>query len=203
MSIAANRGRTTSRAAEVRRRLEPDERRQEILDAAERVLRRMGVRARVDDVVREARVAKGTFYVYFDSWDELVLALRRGLFEEFAWQYPQVREAPQNGDWLGHIEKLAEAIVDFTLELEGLHDAIFHTGITPPKGVEVPHAETMFAEILRQGRDAKVLSVADPEATGRLVFAVVHETVDAICDGQSRKRAMTAMKDFLRRALAR
>jgi AcrR family transcriptional regulator len=203
MGIVGKRGRSASRALEVRRRLEPDERRQEILDAAERVLRRMGVRARVDDVVREARVAQGTFYVYFESWDELILALRKGLFEEFAWQYPQVHGAPQNGDWLSLIEKLAEAIVEFTIELEGLHDAIFHTGISPPKGVEVPHAETMLAEILRKGSDAKALSVADPEATGRLVFAVIHETADAILEGQSRKRAMAVLKDFLRRALAR
>jgi len=199
MAIARRRA---VRAANTRRRLEPDERRQELLDAAERVLRRMGVRARVDDVVREARVAKGTFYVYFESWDELILELRKGLFDEFAWQYPQVRGAPADGDWLGLIENLAEAFVDFTLELEGLHDAIFHTGVSAPEGDE-PHAETVLAEILRQGSNAKAFNVADPELVGRLTFAVIHETVDAICDGQSRKRAKTAMREFLRRALTR
>jgi AcrR family transcriptional regulator len=42
-----------------RRRLEPNDRRRELLEAAERVLRLKGADARVDDVVREAGPQKG------------------------------------------------------------------------------------------------------------------------------------------------
>jgi AcrR family transcriptional regulator len=44
------------------------ERRQEILGAARRVFERLGyLETRVADIVKEAKVAQGTFYTYFDS----------------------------------------------------------------------------------------------------------------------------------------
>jgi AcrR family transcriptional regulator len=52
------------------------ERRQQIVDAAWRCATRGGFRAvTVDDVCAEAGVSKGSFYVYFDQKQELLLAL--------------------------------------------------------------------------------------------------------------------------------
>ena len=65
-----------------RRRLQPDERREELLKAAESLLRRGGT-VRVEDVVAEARAAKGTFYVYFATWDDLLMAVRARIFAAF------------------------------------------------------------------------------------------------------------------------
>ena len=57
-------------------RANPAARRLEIVDAAARVFAAKGVsRATVSDVVRAAGVAQGTFYLYFESKDEVVLAV--------------------------------------------------------------------------------------------------------------------------------
>ena len=56
-------------------------RREEIIDAAERVFFTKGIRdATMDDVAEEAELSKGTLYLYFKSKQELYLAINfRGL----------------------------------------------------------------------------------------------------------------------------
>src|SRR6266852_4860493 len=54
-----------------------------ILDAAQRLFLRYGVkRTALDDVVREAGIAKGTLYLYFDSKDALFAAIAERLCAE-------------------------------------------------------------------------------------------------------------------------
>lgn len=55
------------------------ERREQILHAARDVFAKVGyARATVDDIVREARVARGTFYLYFDDKREALEELIQG-----------------------------------------------------------------------------------------------------------------------------
>lgn len=59
-------------ASQPRWQRRPDERPEEILDAAQTVFGEVGfARAKIDDVARIAGVSKGTVYLYFDSKDTL------------------------------------------------------------------------------------------------------------------------------------
>jgi TetR/AcrR family fatty acid metabolism transcriptional regulator len=61
--------------------VDKDERRAHILEAATHVFARQGYQAaRIEDVAREAGIAKGTVYLYFGSRDEILVAA----FEAFA-----------------------------------------------------------------------------------------------------------------------
>jgi AcrR family transcriptional regulator len=61
------------------------ERRQQLLDAAIAVFSSKGLgAASVDDIVREAGLAKGTFYLYFATKDDLVGAVAERLIEGVA-----------------------------------------------------------------------------------------------------------------------
>jgi TetR/AcrR family transcriptional regulator, fatty acid metabolism regulator protein len=56
--------------------LAPDERRQQLLEAATWVFARKGYRrAGISDVIARAGVARGTFYLYFDSREHVFLAI--------------------------------------------------------------------------------------------------------------------------------
>lgn len=54
----------------------PEERRLEIIDTAERLFRKVGFAAcSVEQIIREIGVAKGTFYYYFKSKEEILQAI--------------------------------------------------------------------------------------------------------------------------------
>jgi len=60
-----------------------NDKRSRILDAAQSLFLRYGVkRTSLDDVVREAGIAKGTLYLYFDSKDALFAAIAERLCAE-------------------------------------------------------------------------------------------------------------------------
>ncbi len=88
----------------LRRRLQPQVRKLEIIEAAERLLQAHGPRVRVEDVVREAGVAKGTFFLYFPTWDDLLDTLRRRLVSEFDTTYPLPTEVDGPVDWPSVVE---------------------------------------------------------------------------------------------------
>lgn len=183
-----------------RRRLAPEIRRAELLAAARRLLAAQGAAVRVEDVVREAGAAKGTFYVYFATWDDLLEAIRAQLFDEFEQTHPML--APAGGDWLAHIEARALAFVDTIVAMGLLHETIFHSDFAARRPMSAEfHPHGRLAKVLRAGQAAGALGRFDAGATARLLFAVIHETADAVADGGDRERWASAMRDVLRQAL--
>jgi AcrR family transcriptional regulator len=188
----------------LRRRLEPKARRQEILEAAERVLRRLGREARVDDVVGEAGAAKGTFYLYFASWDDLLEAVRARVYADFNARYPAPAAGQGPVDWLAAFDALAEAFVDFALGIGRLHEPIFDSDFSarrPPAPGD--NAVTRIAGLIRAGQAAGDFDAAvDPGPTARLLLALLHESLYAVQAGEDRGRAMAAASRMMRRTLA-
>jgi len=185
----------------LRRRLQPDARRQEIVEAAERLLRASGPSVRVEDVVREARAAKGTFYLYFPTWDDLLDAVRARLFEAFDTAYPLPTERDGPIDWPAVLDHQAGAFLDFTVSLGGTHDAVFHSDFAQrrPRGDD---AIVRLSAIIRAGQEAEAFGAVDPEPTARLLFAAMHEAADAVASGADRTRTLEALRTILRRSLA-
>ena len=74
-----------------RRRVGREQRRQELIGAALKVFASTGVAATsVDDIVRAAGVAKGTFYLYFDTKDDIVTAVAERMVEGVGEQFDAV-----------------------------------------------------------------------------------------------------------------
>lgn len=82
-----------AKRARKRRRLDPKARREEILAAALRAFVRGGYHGtHVADVIAEARVARGTFYLYFRSKHEVFGALVDRMFSVFLDALPEDRD---------------------------------------------------------------------------------------------------------------
>jgi len=184
-----------------RRRLKPAIRRAEILVAAARTMRRRGAATTIEDVAQEARAARGTVYLYFPTWEALVLELRSLVLAEFGRRAaPLLSRAPADGDWPRRSEQLTSALVDFLVGLGGLREGLFHA---PGVARLSPDVTAPVAELLWAGADAGHLAADDPEATARLICAAAHATADAVAAGESRERALAALGDLVRRAVAR
>jgi AcrR family transcriptional regulator len=104
-------------------RTEPNlARKEQILTAAAAVFARRGLsQARMDDIVKEAGLSKGTLYWYFESKDAVIEALMQQIFDpEFAWlrEMTQQHEIPV-AERLGAFVARSVAVVE-RIEEQGL-----------------------------------------------------------------------------------
>src|SRR5258708_7867735 len=163
----------------LRRRLHPEARKLEIVEAAERLLQAHGSQVRVEDVVREAGVAKGTFFLYFPTWDDLLETVRQRLPSPFrsAHPPPPLGRPPPNCPRL--VELQAGAFIDFTLSRRGIGEAVFHSDFAERRPL-ADHAVVRLSAVIRAGQEAEAFGPVDPEPTARLMFAAIHEAADAV-----------------------
>lgn len=185
----------------LRRRLQPEARKREIVEAAERLLQAHGSKVRVEDVVRAAGVAKGTFFLYFPTWDDLLESVRQRLVTEFDAAHPLPTEVGGPVDWPELVASQAIAFIDFTLSRRGIGEAVFHSDFAEHRPL-ADNGIFRLCAVIRAGQEAEAFGPVDPEPTARLLFAVIHEAADAVADGADRAAVLAALQNLLRRTLA-
>jgi TetR/AcrR family transcriptional regulator, transcriptional repressor for nem operon len=174
------------------RRRPPDVRREQILDAAERVLVERGLAATtMADVAEAAAVAKGTVYLYFESKAELLAGLRARYFERFAARLGDPPDpARAAGVTAARVERLVAASYDFALANHALHHVLFHEAGFGEVDV-FARARLMMAELVEAGRASGEVAVADPElATNFLMHGLHGMLVAATHHPRSQRRRL-------------
>jgi AcrR family transcriptional regulator len=184
-----------------RRRLHPEARKREIVEAAERLLQANGARVRVEDVVREAGVAKGTFFLYFPTWDDLLETVRDRLVSAFDNAYPQPTEIDGPVDWPGLVVSQAMGFIEFTVARRGFGEAVFHSDFAERRPL-ADNAILRISALIRAGQEAEAFGPVDPDSTARLLYAATHEAADAVAEGVDRGAIEAALERLLRRTLA-
>jgi AcrR family transcriptional regulator len=196
-------GRHGGEASGRRRRLAPDARRRELLDAAVEVLARLGPdECRVEDITTAAGTAKGNFYRYFATFDDLLVAVRDHLLDRYRREVEQRLAARTTLDWWTVLEEEVDAFLDFQVGSGRLHDAVFHspaTAATPAD--EHRSADTLIAELLRAGIADGAFAAVDIDPTAVLLFHVLHGAGDDIAAGRDRDRARNAALHIIRATL--
>lgn len=172
----------------------PDERRGDLLDAAEAILVDNGLsELTVDEVTAKAGVAKGTFYLYFQSKEHVLAALRDRFVERLvAGQQARLDELPA-GDWIGRLERWMELSIRGYLANTALHDALFlHSHdvggdqdlVEGGRGAAHPANQhmTTLEGILRAGAEAGAFTLTSPRVTAVVLYAVMHGAADYAID---------------------
>jgi len=184
----------------MRRRLQPDARRLEIIEAAEKLLKRHGTAVRVEDVVTKAKAAKGTFYTYFATWDDLLDFIRERKIAEIEGAVAPILVFGPATDWHKVLPSLGVILIDFIVALGGLHDVLFHSAFTRNRPMpQHTRPAARLAAVLNAGMAAGAYAKLDPEPTGVLISALIHETADTIHAGADRERALSALNHMLHR----
>lgn len=165
MAIRAERKRVTKR---------PEERRQDILDAAVRVFAEKGVgRTTVSDITQAAGVAKGTFYLYFDSKEHLLGALKERFVDEMMAQAGRLYEKVGKGDWWALVDETVSSMVSFMDEHREMCHIMVQEGISPEASPQFAECQRrideMFAAAIKMGVEAGAFRVTDPMTMGRLL----------------------------------
>jgi AcrR family transcriptional regulator len=157
-----------------------EERRDELLDSAQRLFLAQGVGATtIEQITSGADVAKGTFYLYFKSKEDLRSALgeRFGL-HHLAHVKLAVNQQPTQ-DWRGRLAAWIAASVAFYLDSLQLHDVLFYEGRSPTREGLVENAVIDYlVEILQGGLTDRTWTIEDPRATAVFLFSGIHGAVD-------------------------
>jgi AcrR family transcriptional regulator len=158
----------------------PQERRDELLNAAQRLFLEHGVGlTTIEQITSAARVAKGTFYLYFSSKDDI----RGALGERFAHKHlakikAAIAKRP-DGDWKGRLATWARSCVAGYLDSIRLHDILFYESRSPTReglvnNIVIDH----LGDLLQAGVAAGAWSVDDPRFTAVFLFSGLHGVVD-------------------------
>lgn len=171
-----------SRKGGLREAISKEERRQQILAAARDVFAKLGyARATVDDIVREAGVARGTFYLYFDDKREALEELINGFAVRIASAIVRiVTDDPDNPVFDQVLENI-RGIIGVCLEEHAMTKILFTdaVGVDP----EFQRKLSMFydgvmqllTESLRDGQALGIVADGEPRVLSFLTIGALKE----------------------------
>jgi len=158
----------------------PEERRGEIMRAARRLFLEKGVASTtIEQITSRAKVAKGTFYLYFSSKEDVLAALGDRYGEELLVGIKAAIAEKPDEDWQGKLAAWARASVSGYLDSIRLHDILFygsrpHTREGLVDNVVIDH----LFDLLQAGADAGAWSIDDARFTAVFLFSGLHGVVD-------------------------
>ena len=181
-----------------------------LLEAAEAVLVEHGLAgATIDQITSRAGVAKGTFYLYFRSKDEVVRALQQRHWDGLMAAAVEAAGKLENTDdtW-PVVDTFIEATVDFDLAHRAWHRLVAQ-GWSAPLGDVMPKNEQqmidLFEDRIRDAAGRGLFDVPDPGMTATLLYRAIQGTSHQLCQDEGeidRDRVVGAIKWFVRRVLA-
>ncbi|AKP89619.1 TetR family transcriptional regulator [Achromobacter xylosoxidans] len=173
----------SARKAAPSRTKPPEVRLDELMGAAQALFLEKGVDATtISDITEAAGVAKGTFYVYFPSKQEMLAALGERYVREFVEQLERAVDACPKDDWVGRLRAWVQANVATYLRTYRVHDIVFtHPHHHAREGHTENEVIRQLQGILRAGAAAGAWRVDNPRMMALLIYAGVHcATDDAI-----------------------
>lgn len=161
----------------------PEDRRAALLRGAAAVFREKGfAAATVAELAEAGEVAKGTFYLYFDSKDHLLGALWAEYVDGFL-QSTRVllEESEKDGAWWPTIDRLIRALVDHAVENAELHRIVY--GSANAKALELCRASNqrvvdLMCEFVERGASEGVFRASDPILVCRMLFHAADGLLD-------------------------
>ncbi|MGH2805776.1 MAG: TetR/AcrR family transcriptional regulator [Actinomycetota bacterium] len=188
----------------------PGERRQDLLDAAVRVFKAKGIHSTtVADITDAAGVAKGTFYLYFESRDHLLAALRESFVDAFVERTTDFYERVGRDDWWSLVDAMIETMVEMMYERRDAIAVFVQEGFTPATvetfGQCDVRVNQMIASGIQAGIEAGVFEVDDPEAAAALLHHAIEGTgLEGLLYNPelSKERLIAAGKALARKTLA-
>lgn len=133
----------------------------------------------IDDIVTRAGVAKGTFYHYFATKTDVVLALRERFSQDFAKSVNEAIEACSATDFPARLSGWVDSAVRAYLANFKLHDVVFHDfSHSLRQSKEKDGAILPLVALLEAGQAAGAWSVPDVRMTALVLFDGMHGVVD-------------------------
>jgi AcrR family transcriptional regulator len=158
----------------------PEERREDLIAAAAHLFQTNGIEpTTVEQITVEAGVAKGTFYLYFSSKDDVVNALRDQFVHLVLNSIRNGVKSKRKDDWDGKLAAWVLGCTKAYLEAARLHDIIFSEGPPPSRtGLSNNLIVDELTELLADGSAANAWTVVDARFVSIFLFNALHGVVN-------------------------
>ncbi|NIF21580.1 MULTISPECIES: TetR/AcrR family transcriptional regulator [Pantoea] len=163
----------------------------ELMDAAQQLFIDKGFEATtVSDIVRDANVAKGTFYHYFTSKNEMLAALRERFTQHFIASIQKAVDTFPVEDSVARLKAWCDAGVKAYIDGRLLHDALYHDHHHPTRGNQDRNAVLdQVLHILEEGVRIGSWTLENPRLTAILMYHGMHGAVDDILADETKSSA--------------
>jgi AcrR family transcriptional regulator len=159
----------------------PEERREELMNAAQKLFLEHGVGpTTVEQITTGADVAKGTFYLYFPTKEDVLAAMQERFGRTLLEKIRAGVAEKQDSDWKGKLAAWGVACVNGYLDSIELHDILFFGTRMPRKrGAAVDHIVVDdLVELVKGGAEAGAWNVEDSRFAAVFLFSGLHGVVD-------------------------
>ncbi|MGB7728652.1 MAG: TetR/AcrR family transcriptional regulator [Candidatus Acidiferrum sp.] len=179
----------------------PEVRRDELIDSAQRLFLKHGVAATtIEQITSGAKVAKGTFYLYFFSKEDILAAMGDRFAETVLSKIKSaIAETPQH-NWKTKLQAWSTSCATGYLDSIQLHDIAFLSSRRPTrKGLVDNILINHLIELLQAGAQAKAWCIEDPRLTAVFLFNGLHAAVDDayISEKRVNRNRLTSRLRFL------
>ena len=167
----------------------PAERRDELMRAARSLFLEQGAASTtIEQITARAQIAKGTFYLYFRSKDDVLAALAARYGEDLLLKIKPAIAKRAPDDWKGKLAAWARAVVFAYLDSIRLHDMLFYGAHHPSHEGRVDNVIVdHLSDLLQAGAHAGAWSIDDPGFTAVFLFSGIHGVVD---DAHSKEKTV-------------
>lgn len=188
---------------QVQRVKRPESRREELLEAALALFLKRGVtNVTVADITEAAGAAKGTFYRYFESREELTAALRDQFSNDFIAVAAERTGAASGDGWWAQVREFVDCFIEYGLKNRKEHEVLFHSSANSVHDQTDARLVEWLTSFFRAGVGASAFKVDDPGVVALLLVRSSHAVVDAaISRRYSRDRLTKALFDMYRKTL--
>ncbi|WP_315138869.1 TetR/AcrR family transcriptional regulator [Achromobacter marplatensis] len=158
----------------------------ELMTAAETLFLAKGVEATtITEIVERAQVAKGTFYHYFASKNDLLKAMGERYTAQFLSRLESAVNSCAPDDWLNRLRTWILTSVEAYVDTYRTHDIVYndHHHHDRSNGEKSAILEQLEG-ILNGGQQAGTWSLDRPRITALLIYSGVHGATDEIIAAQ-------------------
>jgi len=177
-----------------RKEREKQQRRNDIIDAAEKVFFKKGIdNATMDQVAKEAELSKGTLYLYFKSKEELHFAINMRAADIMFESFSKAVEGGSNG--LEKIANIGRAYIEVMRKHPDYFEAVMHFQLKDVEGLlaESPLMQdhlkrnplSLLVKAVEEGKlDGSIRTDARPEVVSHALWAMCTGLLQHLSSGK-------------------
>lgn len=191
--------------AKTRKKALVDLRRAEILAAALKVFCKKGyAEARMEDVAAQAKIAKGTLYLYFTSKAEIFSAAAHSAMEQLS--ALAVESIAGVTGFRTRLETLISVRLDYWMEQRSLYRMLLTVGRAPEHRKQthaiISLAVASIQSVLEEGVSTGEVSAQPLEPIAQAIVDMMRGTIERRLDGLSKNTSAEDAREITRIALS-